>query len=143
MLALMVLHAVFGCCWHHDHKHCAERGAVDDPATISSGHDHEGHGNHHHHKGVHAPHAHLGGEIPANGHDHEDCASDACCFVTPVLVQVPVALVGWFGFITSSANFASLFSATILDARSARVEASNGGSAPLLRLLTRLCVWRL
>lgn len=141
MLAVMVLHAAFGCCWHHDHGSCAGSKAGEASSTATCCHDH---GHHQHEQsGEPAPHAPTGGETPDGEHDHGDCTSDLCRFVSSLLVEVPVAQIEWSGVVASDASSASLLAAAVLDARGASVDFSNGGSAPTLRLLAQLCVWRI
>lgn len=140
-LAVMLLHAAFGCCWHHEHGRCAATEAGDDHTAASCDHDHEGH---EHDRGEgHSPHFHLGGEAPEGGHDHGDCASDMCRFVSSAPMDLPLAEVSWVGVSGTEAGLASLLVAVTSGADSARCNGCDGGSAPPLRLLTRLCVWRL
>ena len=65
--AAVALHAMLGCCAHHDHSCCETHGLT---AGIHQSHDHDSHGHKHHH---HDDDVDLSGEDAENdcGHQHQ------------------------------------------------------------------------
>jgi len=83
MIAVMLLHSICGCCWHHAHGECSDSHAVtDSPRASNSGatcrqHDHQ------HASSRGTDDANHDGEEPAEPHDHDDapCEHGSCVYV--------------------------------------------------------------
>ncbi len=133
MLAVMLLHAFFGCCWHHSHDCCAQF----EPASNHHhcGHDHEEHEGH-----QHPGPSPNDEETPAGGHEHRVCCGDHCEFVKSAEIAVPAAELGLGGLFVDNASCSSV---AIRAAFLARSDHRPSASSPAMRLLPLLCVWRL
>jgi hypothetical protein len=131
---MMLLHAVFGCCWHHEHGvHAHEAGGVETALSQGDAQDQDG-------GGQHASHVDDGAETPDDEHDH-DCGTEICRFLSPGPVQPPLAEILWVG----AAHIATGHSPVPAIAASDEAGHTNSGRrgfAPPLRALSRLCVWR-
>ena len=141
MLAMMLLHAVFGCCWHHSHETCAAS-AVESTAPAAEEQDRTGGDccpcGHHHDEGQ-SP---IGDEEPRGGHGGHDCCGEVCQFMTAAEVSPPS--VGGLSLDRviaeqSAAGLTARLQAVCL----ARSDGVSPSAPSATRLLTRLCVWRL
>ena len=97
----LLLHAVFGCCWHHAHL-----AGVEEIRWEGGWHDH-------HAAGIgqaaedacHEPHDHPADAPP---HRHGPCDEDACVYLTAASAPVPVLdLSGWAAVVALAADLAA------------------------------------
>jgi hypothetical protein len=149
MLAVMLLHAVFGCCWHHTHASCAapEVAGRGMPAEAGCRHDrcpghHHGHDGHGHENDRHdgEPAGHDEDQAPAGG--PHDCCGEDCLFLTASKTVPPTDVAG--SRHVTELNRETPVAAAFLELQSlARSGDPPADAGPALRRLTQLCVWRL
>ena len=86
--AAVALHAMLGCCAHHDHSCCESHGlaAAIQQADEHCSHDHDSHGHHHHHDDRDSRGEHAANDC---GHQHQDdggqphgCDKGDCSFTS-------------------------------------------------------------
>lgn len=85
MITVMLLHSIWGCCWHHDHDHSSCQSAVGH-ATGHASHSHDcGHSD--------AGHSHDS-EDPCDSpdHPHVPCDHDECVYLLVKAAGVPSSL---------------------------------------------------
>jgi hypothetical protein len=83
MIAVMLLHSICGCCWHHAHGECSDSHAVTDTAVASTSSAVCCHYDHQQASPQGGDDSNHDGEEPAAPHDHDDapCEHGACVYV--------------------------------------------------------------
>jgi len=83
MIAMMLLHSICGCCWHHDHEQCANSHAVVDGTFAGDSGSSCCHHGHKHAAADGGGERKHDGEEPASPHDHDDalCEHGSCVYM--------------------------------------------------------------
>lgn len=107
-LLAMLLHAAFGCCWHHTHAACHAEGTQCAAVQTSANDTHEHHACSHSHGTGHSHHSESedsGRAAGASSSTHEDhqpehggCDEDICKYVASSVFKVPTPADGCWVF---------------------------------------------
>lgn len=100
MIAVMLLHSICGCCWHHSHDECCSSGAEchADHVAAETHDSHDGHSDTCGHSHV-ADHSPVSGETPHEPHAPGPCNHEECVYVAAKVLGGPVTFE--FAFVTS------------------------------------------